>query len=341
LGEPETLAGHGALEAAAVRFAPYVALSDPNVWQRVGPAARAGATRLVLVESVDEAWLAREADALAGAAGPGLILGVGGGRVTDATKFVAWRLRAPFVLAPTNTASNAPFNGIAAVRRQGATFGVRGGAAPAAYVLDYALIGQAPLAVNRAGVGDMLLLHTMPYDWDAAVRAGRAPADEATRARLQAIKATFAAGMTSPDPVRLLPALLAAFRDHTALVTALPSLPIGFGSEHLFAWTLEQLLGREVLHGAAVALGALLMAQVQENDPSWVTDILARTRAPWQPERDLEASWQDVATALTRIADYNRATRGAYTVLDERPLDAPRAARLVEATRRLGPEFDA
>jgi glycerol dehydrogenase-like iron-containing ADH family enzyme len=333
---PEMIEGHGVLEHVAERFAPYVAISDDTVWSLVGPGTRAGARLVVLVESLEEAWLDAQMERLRDGGRPGCLFGVGGGRATDAAKYLAHRLDCPYVLVPTNTASNAPFNGLSAVRRAGATLGVRVARAPEAYVLDYDLIAHAPPAVNRAGVGDMLLLHTMPYDWDVATRAGKAPADPATRADIEQIRHRFFAGLTSADPVDLLPVLLQTFRDHTALVTRLPDLPIGFGSEHLFAWSLEQVLGREVLHGAAVALGALLMAQVQDNDPDRVLAVLRRTQAPWHPERDLGVGWPAVAEALAHIADYNARTRSAFTVLDERPLDGASIDRLVATTRRWG-----
>jgi glycerol-1-phosphate dehydrogenase [NAD(P)+] len=329
--------GRGAVTETIMSFAGVpVVLTDPTVWGVASPVWPGEAT-VYMVESLERAWLDDLADRLATAHGPDrLLVGLGGGRVTDAAKYVANRTGWRYLLAPTNTASNAPYNLMSATREDGAAHGVRLERGPEAIILDHDLIARAPGHVNRAGVGDMLLLHTVPDDWDRAVRAGRATARPAVRAAISRLLRDLEDGTLSDDPANQMPRLFRLFRAHTELVDDHPELPLGFGSEHLVAWTLDIVAGRELLHGGTVALGAVLMSAWQENAPEAVVAVVRDTRTPWRPVEDLGITWEDVARALREVAAYNARYRGIHTVLEDRPLDDRAIERLVAYAESLG-----
>lgn len=322
--------GRGVLaEALGSAHGIPVVLTDPTVWgvaQSVWP----GEASVVMVESLERAWLDALSDRLGERFGPDrLLVGLGGGRVTDAAKYVANRTGWRYILAPTSTASNAPYNLMSATREGGAAHGVRLGRGPEAIVLDHDLIAKAPAQVNRAGVGDMLLLHTVQDDWDRAVRAGRAAANPSVRAAMGRLREELEDGTWSDAVAVLMPRLLRLFRLHTEMVDDHPDLPLGYGSEHLVAWTLDIVTGRELPHGGTVALGAVLMSAWQENEPAAVVSLLRDTKAPWRPVEDLGIVWEDVARALGGVSAYNAGYRGIHTVLEDRPLDDRAIERLV------------
>ncbi|MEN9220869.1 MAG: iron-containing alcohol dehydrogenase family protein [Thermostichus sp. BF3_bins_97] len=86
------------------------------------------------------------------------ILGVGGGKALDAAKLVAHRLGIPVVTVPTSAATCAAWSALSNIYSDAGAFqqDVALDQAPAALILDYDLIRQAPPRTLVAGIGDAL-----------------------------------------------------------------------------------------------------------------------------------------------------------------------------------------
>ncbi len=86
------------------------------------------------------------------------ILGVGGGKALDASKLVAHRLQIPIVTVPTSAATCAAWSALSNIYSDVGAFqqDVALDHAPAALILDYDLIRQAPPRTLVAGIGDAL-----------------------------------------------------------------------------------------------------------------------------------------------------------------------------------------
>jgi glycerol dehydrogenase-like iron-containing ADH family enzyme len=86
------------------------------------------------------------------------ILGVGGGKALDASKLVAHRLQIPIVTVPTSAATCAAWSALSNIYSDMGAFqqDVALDHAPAALILDYDLIRQAPPRTLVAGIGDAL-----------------------------------------------------------------------------------------------------------------------------------------------------------------------------------------
>jgi glycerol dehydrogenase-like iron-containing ADH family enzyme len=186
-------------------------------------------------------------------------------------------------------------------------------------IVDYALIQQADVRVNRAGYGDLLPLQTTLNDWRLAAAASRTdpvdPEIEASSERImrQAMAAAPEIGSLSQRGIETLMRLTEA---STALMLTHASRPLNAGSEHLFAWTLESLTGRHFLHGEIVALGIVISSWLQGRDHAALTGALDQARVIYHPER-LEIEWAEIEQTLRGIQPYNREVRHFNTVYDD------------------------
>src|SRR5215471_8772143 len=101
----------------------------------------------------------------------GIVMGIGGGQAMDAAKFVAWRRGIPLVLAPTIVSVDAAVTNTIAVR-EGQRVRYIGFLVADAIPVDLEIVGQAPKELNRAGIGDLLSIHTALWDWQHASNDG-------------------------------------------------------------------------------------------------------------------------------------------------------------------------
>lgn len=248
-----------------------------------------------------------------------VVVGIGGGMVLDAAKYVALRWNTPLMLVPTITSGNGMFTRSIAVRENGKPVGMRGDIFAGKVLVDYGLIQSAPALLNRSGIGDVLYLHTGEFDWRLAAALGRAvPWDSAAAATMRdtvdrACASAQEIGSVSAEGIRT---LMDGFRASAELHERFDHPQVGAGSEHLFAWTLEATTGRHFIHGQAVCLGVVIMALLQRNDPERMRRAIEEARVPFHP-RDLDLTWPDLERTLRSLAAYNQTVRRFYTICDE------------------------
>ncbi len=125
----------------------------------------------------------------------GIVMGIGGGQAMDAAKFVAWRRGIPLVLAPTIVSVDAAVTNTIAVR-EGQRVRYIGFLVADAIPVDLEIIAQAPKELNRAGVGDLLSIHSALWDWRHARNDGNG---YNARVATQASKILVAAAIQAVD----------------------------------------------------------------------------------------------------------------------------------------------
>ena len=219
-----------------------------------------------------EELFATLADAIPGEAE--VIYAVGGGLPVDAAKIGAARRHLPLVAVPTALSVDAHLTPASGIRRDGCVFYLETGA-PELLLVDCEVIAAAPPWVRAAGLGDVLSIATGLWDWRYAEDRNRnAPGQgwipyvaESARILLEeGIRIAPSAGRGEQEGLARLLQLL-------ALEVQLCSL-IGHsrpeeGSEHAFAYSVENLVGHGLPHGDLVGPGivALAAAQGQEAGP--------------------------------------------------------------------------
>lgn len=158
------LQGPGLLDRAADALAgigarPF-AVVDPVVLDRMGNRLASALPDAVLARFSGEITAA-EIDRLAGeakAAGPGVIVGVGGGKAIDTAKGVALALGLPIAIMPTAASNDAPTSRLIVVYDESHRIAElrRLPSNPDLVLVDTAIIAAAPKRLLAAGIGDAM-----------------------------------------------------------------------------------------------------------------------------------------------------------------------------------------
>jgi glycerol-1-phosphate dehydrogenase [NAD(P)+] len=304
----------------------FVLISQPGPLAHVPASCTAAAGTIVEATSLDLAAL----DELIAAAGePVAVVGIGGGVVMDSAKWLAYRSGAPLVLAPSILSADACVTNSVAVR-VGGRVDYRGFVEARRVVVDVDLITTAPPRLNRAGVGDLLSIHTALWDWAAGERAGHGPVDAAVAGRardvLDALDAV--ADGVRDATAQSLATLITGYAEINDMVMACGHAKMEEGSEHYLGYLIEYRTGRAFVHGELVTLGVILMSTLQGNDPARARAIADRSGVRWRPA-ELELSRDVLIDALTGLHDYVNTSGFAYSVANLRPLEVADVDRLL------------
>jgi glycerol-1-phosphate dehydrogenase [NAD(P)+] len=290
-----------------------------------------------------------------------VVAGIGGGVACDAAKYIAWRCGLRFVCIPTAvtvdafvtppagvrfdapqaqaqaaasgapqaqaaasaiTSAPAPPDDISSVSPLSTEVRYVGHASPNPLVTDWDLIRTAPAALNVAGVGDILSIHTACWDWEEAVRAGKSefPASQEDIAAARAVLADTLAA--AHEIAACSDAGLAALVEGYMRVNAL-CLPAGHarveeGSEHYLFYALEARLGRGFVHGHIVGLGVAIMAALQGNGAAEITAAMSAMGLHFQPVH-MGISRADLRAALLGLQAFvDRRSDLWHTVISQR-----------------------
>lgn len=323
--------------AAVRRDGPVVLVIDETPMRRAGRdlkthvhallSSNFPTTTVTLTASNGE--LHADADALAqadaGIAGAGCVVSVGSGTVTDVAKDASMRAGGiPFVVVQTAVSVNAFSDDMAVLLRDGVKRTVPS-RWPDVLIVDLEVIADTPLAMNRAGFGELCAMFTAPADWYLASAVGL---DDAYDPGIVDLFREGAEGLlggatrfAANDPEML--AELAARMTLTGIAMGVAgrTAPLS-GTEHLLSHLLDMaagLAGRPLaFHGAQVGVASVLAATIWADtletlDPGTLSRDAAypdpdaverRVRAAFDPldpsGRMADECWRDVSRKLER-----------------------------------------
>ncbi len=270
-----------------------------------------------------------EADALAQAdrliEGAGCVVVLGSGTITDIAKDATMRAGGlPLVVVQTAVSVNAFSDDMAVLLRDGVKRTVPS-RWPNVLLIDLGILADAPVAMNRAGFGELCSMFTAPADWYLANAVGMDDSYD------PAVVALFrdgadglldgAARVRASDPEML--AELAARMTLTGIALGVSgrTAPLS-GTEHLLSHLLDMAAGAAgrslAFHGAQVGVASVLAATIWHDtlerlDPNVLLTeaafpetavILGRVRAAFDPMdlsgRMADECWTDVERKLVR-----------------------------------------
>jgi len=290
------------LEELDERRAVALVTSDP-AWQAVKSKLRLRiAWRVDVTEATAQAWEAQMTD-LRGEA----IYAVGGGLSVDAAKYMAASKGMELVCIPTALSVDAFLTGASGVRRQGCVRYLET-KPPDVLIVDFEVIASAPPSIRAAGICDVLSIATGRWDWKFAEERDKNPPgmefipyiDQAAAAILNgALDCAEAAGQGDPAGLKQLLDCLAI---EVQLTNQIGHARPEEGSEHYFAYAVENLVGHGWLHAELVCPGILLMARAQGQDTRALRRAMEACSIQLSsiPERVIEQT-------LTELPDYCRA----------------------------------
>ncbi len=331
-GLPKITFNPGVAQAAAERFDSCVVITMPEPWELARAALGGHVRRVAFLTDVEEASLQAMIRDLPAAEG---VLGIGGGSCLDAAKYVAWTRGSRLVLIPTILSVDACVTNAVAVR-VGARVRYVGDITAEEVLVDYDLLRRAPPHLNRAGIGDILSIHTALADWrsgadlggpawhDAMAAEARGMLDRLERA-LPEIRDVTEAGMRE---------LTALFVAETELCLRAGHSRPEEGTEHYLAYCIESLTRRGFVHGELVCLCIQIMSVLQRNAPERAARMIRDAGVRTQPAL-LELTEADLTDALCSLSDYVRADRLFPSAVTETPVGVARAREVVAEASRL------
>ncbi|MCA9996424.1 MAG: iron-containing alcohol dehydrogenase [Anaerolineales bacterium] len=200
-----------------------------------------------------------------------VVYAVGGGLAVDAAKYIAVKQNKPLVCLPTALSVDAFLTWASGYRHDGCVYYLET-KPPDALIIDLAVLAAAPTAVRAAGICDLLSIATGCWDWQFAHEQGQNPAHapfipyvyQAAQAILQgSLDCAEAAGRGDPDGLKQLLDCLAL---EVQLCNQIGHSRPEEGSEHYFAYAVENVMGKGLPHGDLVGPGIVLMAEKQGQD---------------------------------------------------------------------------
>ena len=247
------------------------------------------------------------------------VVGVGGGRVIDVTKYAASKLDLPMVSVATNLAHDGIASPVSILEFNGGrgSFGVT---SPVAVIIDLAIVRKAPERYIRAGIGDVLSNLSAVKDWELAQSLGKEKVD-GLAASLARTSAEALIGRTdSIDSDEFLIVLAEALvLSGIAMGMAGSSRPCS-GACHEISHAIDEIFpDRTQPHGEQVGVGALFATFLREADERFaeLAFALAQHGLPVSPG-DLGFTTAEFAEAITKAPD-TRPDR--FTILEHLALD--------------------
>lgn len=214
-----------------------------------------------------------------------IVYAVGGGLVADASKYIASKLNLPLVVLPTALSVDAFITAASGIRKDGCVYYIET-KVPENLILDLDTIANAPASIRAAGITDVMSIATGAWDWKFAHERGKNPQgmefvpwvyDNAQSILSGVLDCAEAAGRGDREGLKTLYDCLAM---EVQLCNQVGHARPEEGSEHYFAYAVENETGHGMPHGDLVGPAILLIARLQGQDTSQLEKALKACSIP-------------------------------------------------------------
>ena len=204
-----------------------------------------------------------------------VVIGFGGGRVLDTTKYAAFISKAIYICLPTTLSNDSLASPFSVLEMEGMSRKTLGSKIPAAILIDPEMIFKAPVSQTLSGIGDTISKHTALYDWQLSAREAGKPLNDfayaISRMAYDSVYHCDDKDIKSKTFIRILSRALVM--GGLAMEMAGSSRPAS-GSEHLFAHAIEEFYPDiKISHGTAVALGSIGACIFQGRDETQLVKV--------------------------------------------------------------------
>lgn len=207
-----------------------------------------------------------------------MIIGVGGGKVLDISKYVSFLNDIPFLSVPTSTSNDGFSSSGCSLFIEGRRRSVPA-KMPYGIVVDLDVIKSSPEKLIYSGVGDLISKITAVFDWEFEDAKGVAKIDDfAAMIAKKSVNSIVRMDIKKDihDEFFLRELVDSLIMSGVAMEIARNSAPAS-GSEHLISHGLDQLAEKPQLHGIQVGVATYLMSLVQNHRSPRVTKFLEET----------------------------------------------------------------
>ncbi len=260
-----------------------------------------------------------------------LIVSVGGGKVIDVGKLLAYQAKIPFISVPTAPSHD----GVASERvslKDGEVFHSLKARVPIAIIADIEILRNAPYKLIASGGADVISNCTAVNDWKLAKEKGEYYSEYAAALSLLSSEIVLnSAEMIRKKEERGIRNLVEALISSSISMSLVQSSRPASGSEHMFSHALDQLKFQagvnKSLHGEQCGVGSILFAYIQGQDWEKIRNGLKTLGAP-TTAGELDIDKDMLVESMLKAKD----VRERYTVLNEKPLDKEKALDICRAT---------
>ena len=200
-----------------------------------------------------------------------VVYSVGGGLTADASKYIASKLNLPLVVLPTALSVDAFLTAASGIRRDGCVYYIET-KPPENLILDFDVVANAPASIRAAGITDVMSIATGCWDWKFAHEQDKNPRgmeyiqwvfDNAQSILNGVLDCAEAAGRGDKEGLKTLYDCLAM---EVQLCNQVGHARPEEGSEHYFAYAVENHMGHGLPHGDLVGPGIMIMSRLQGQD---------------------------------------------------------------------------
>jgi glycerol-1-phosphate dehydrogenase [NAD(P)+] len=257
------------------------------------------------------------------------IIGLGGGKVIDVAKMVAYKLNKHFISIPTAPSHDGIASQFVSIRSLSRAYSYLA-KPPLAIIIDIDVVSSAPKRLVASGVGDALAKFTAVKDWYLSkIRTGEYYGDYSANLALlgarMVSKHAGGIGRGFKESIRVL--VEALISDGVAAGIAGSSRPCS-GSEHLFSHALDIYSSQHALHGEQCGVGAIIMMYLHGGNYNRIKRALKKAGAPTN-SNELGIDEKNIIKALV-MARNVRPER--YTILSEVKMDEKMAKEVAMET---------
>lgn len=205
------------------------------------------------------------------------VIGLGGGKVIDAAKYMCYLKKLPFVSVPTSASSDGFCSSTASLIVNERRLSVPAELADA-IIVDTQAILSAPTKFILSGVGDMMSKITAVYDWQFEAGGGYSVLnDTAVMIAKNAVNSFVRLPFDMVEkPVFIRELVNGLTLSGLANEIAGSSAPTS-GSEHLISHALDKNSPAPQLHGIQVGIATYIMAIVQEHRVRRIKQVFTDT----------------------------------------------------------------
>jgi len=253
------------------------------------------------------------------------LLGVGGGKIMDITKYSAYLTGKPWISFPTVLSHDGIVSSRASLSDNGTKTSIEA-KGPIAILADYDILKEAPMRWMISGVADLISNYSAVEDWRLASNAGKEKYDELCAGL--SLTAANACVAEMKNIIRknyegvktLLEALVLSGFAMNLFGSSRPSS----GSEHNFAHALE-MMNAPGLHGEQCGLGTIISSYLQKKNWVKIREYLKNFGAPTKAS-EIGITDEQAISALVQAPKI----RSRYTILNRYDIDRELAREILE-----------
>ncbi|MBD3387889.1 MAG: NAD(P)-dependent glycerol-1-phosphate dehydrogenase [Candidatus Altiarchaeales archaeon] len=234
------------------------------------------------------------------------VVGVGGGKILDASKIISFESKLPLISVPTSASHDGIASPQASLKRdRPLSVGVH---CPLGVICDTKIIAKAPRRLLASGCADAISNYTAVLDWKLAHdEKGEYYGDYAAALSSMSAEIVMNKAQDIYDDISVL--VEALISSGVAIGIAGSSRPCS-GSEHMFSHTLDIICEEPALHGEQCGVGAIVMAYLHDAEWRRIRNALKKCKAPTNA-KDLRIGEDLIVEALVKAHE----VRERHTIL--------------------------